>query len=84
MANSNRKTWQTIRTRIDAVGDSFPAYLKAAPDANLVRLIHDEPHRRNVFGFFDGPRADRAREIFNEIGRRAHVAFWTPAEGSAA
>lgn len=45
-------------------------YLREAEDAELIALIADDTHRKNVFGFFRGTLGDHARAIFREIHDR--------------
>lgn len=53
--------------------NSYPAYLMEADRANLERLIWDEQHQRNVWGFYTGTVGDRARQTFDEIFRRGRA-----------
>lgn len=70
--------WSEVRKAIDGSRGNFPAFLRSLPRSEVERLICSMNHQRNVYGFFDGTNGDRAREIFDEIMRRAADVYLDP------
>jgi hypothetical protein len=63
--------WEDIRKAINDSDGQFTAFLAKLPRPEIERLIYDDRHQRNVYGRFDGTSGDRAREIYDDIRRRA-------------
>lgn len=63
--------WSDVRKAIDASDGNFTAFLKRLPRTEIERLIYSTSHQCNVFGFYKGSNGDRAREIYDDVLRRA-------------
>jgi hypothetical protein len=63
--------WTDVKRAIHDSHGSFQAFLKVLPRSEIERLIYSNDHWCNVCGFFEGTNGDRAREIYDEVRRRA-------------